>query len=296
MVNIIVKRLLTFFILLLYTYFGVVLLMVKLGTVNENQIFARDVYYWILLGSIEDNAFETPYSAIPVIGGSIFVTIVLMNMLIAYLSNLFSRLEEQQKVQELKEKAALILDMEVMVMFFRYSITGKIKLRNQYEFETYKRMLKSSVSTNAISMKDKQTTKNLKRYLKKEKYLYVFRILDMEKGLREENIYQKIKSLNHNVEELNSLVSKRSRSQEAKIEVVRKMVKSNSTSQEKTIDDLKKLMYENSKNVSENTESMLVGIDEQQRRIDLFLKKIEAIEYQIVENNKAINKLGSKLK
>lgn len=285
MITIIVRRLVVFFLLLFYTYLGVSFLMVKLGGNTNTSIFFRDVYYWIMLGSVEDNAFDVSYSAIAVVLGSMFVTIVLLNILVAYLSNLFSRLEEQQKVQELKERAALILDMEIFVMFFKYFITGKISLRNNFEFEKYKRMLKSSTANNSVSMKDKQTTKNLKKYMSKEKYYYVFKKIDLEKGLNEENIYQKVKHLAKSVEDLNLLVIKKSRSQEAKIEEVRNMVKSNSNNQEKTIDDLKKLMYENSKSVSDNTDNMLIKNNEQQKRIDKFLKKIEAVENQIIENN-----------
>ena len=294
MVTIIVRRLIVFFLLLFYTYLGVSFLMIKLGGAENRSIFFRDVYYWIMLGSVEDNAFEVSFSAIAVVLGSMFVTIVLLNILIAYLSNLFSRLEEQQKVQELRERAALILDMEVLVMFFKYFITGKITLRNQYEFEKYKRMLKSSSANNTISLKDKQTSKNLRKYMSKEKYYYVFKKINLEKGLNEENLYQKVKYLSKSVEDLNTLILKKSRSQESKIEEVRTIVKSNSNSQEKTIDDLKKLMYENSKSVSDNTESMLIKTEEQQKKIEKFLKKIEAIENQIVENNLLIQNINVK--
>jgi hypothetical protein len=296
MVTIIVRKLIVFFLLLLYTYLGVCFLMVKIGGSDSKTIFFRDVYYWIMLGSVEDNAFEISYSAIAIVLGSMLVTIILLNILIAYLSNLFSRLEEQQKVQELKEKAALILDMEVFVMFFKYFITGKITLRNNFEFEKYKKMLKNSTSNHAVSLKDKQTAKNLKKYMSKEKYFYVFKKIDLEKGLNEENLYQKVKNLARNVESLNLLVLKKSRAQESKIEEVRKMVKSNSNNQEKTIDDLKKLMYENSKSVSDNTENMLIKTDEQQKRIEKFLKKIEAIELQIVNNNLLVQEISNKIK
>lgn len=57
------------------------------------------------------------------------MTIVLMNILIAYLSNLFSRLEDAQKLNDLKEKAVLILDLEIIVMFFKYKIRGVLGLR-----------------------------------------------------------------------------------------------------------------------------------------------------------------------
>jgi hypothetical protein len=254
-----------------------------------------DVYYWILLASIEDNAFFKPYTAIPIVLGSMFVTIVLLNILIAYLSNLFSRLEEQQRVQELKQRAALILDVEVFVMFFKYGITGKTRLRNEFELETYKEMLRGKNLKNQISFESRQKTKAIQQYLAKEQYLFIFKQIDLANDLNEDNIYQKIKSLDRSIEDLISVISKKSRYQEDMMEKVFKLVKSNSSSQEKTVDDLKKLMKDNSKNLYENTESMLLKIQSQQTRIGLFLKKIEEVEKQTVKNNLIIQRLEGKL-
>lgn len=296
MVTIIVRRLTVFFILLAYTYICFSILVIKLtGTNNLVKTFG-DVYYWIVLASIEDNAFFKPYTAIPIVLGSMFVTLVLLNILIAYLSNLFSRLEEQQRVQELKQRAALILDVEVFLMFFKYGLTGKTRLRNEFELETYKEMLKDKRNQQQITMETHQKTKNLKRYLAKEQYLYIFKRIDLAKDLTEENLYQKIKFLDKGIEELMSLVSKRSRMQESQLDKLFKMVKSTSNSQEMTVDDLKKLMRNNSKNVYENTESMLLKIQAQQQHIEKFLKKIEGVEKQTVTNNLTIQRLQSKLK
>jgi hypothetical protein len=296
MVTIIVRRLTVFFILLGYTYLCFSILVIKLTGVNNLVKTFGDVYYWIVLASIEDNAFFKPYTAIPIVLGSMFVTIVLLNILIAYLSNLFSRLEEQQRVQELKQRAALILDVEVFVMFFKYGITGKTRLRNEFELETYKEMLKGKNQKGRFNFESRQKTKNLQQYLAKEQYLYIFRQIDLAGDLNEDNIYQKIKSLDRSIEDLTSLVSKRSRSQEYRMDEMFKMVKSNSSNQEKTVDDLKKLMRNNSKNVYENTESMLLKIQAQQTRIELFLKKIEEVELQTVKNNLIIQKLEGKIK
>jgi hypothetical protein len=254
------------------------------------------VYYWIVLASIEDNAFHRAYTAIPIVLGSMFVTIVLLNILIAYLSNLFSRLEEQQKVQELKERAALILDLEVLIMFFKYGITGKNRLRKEYEIETYKQMLKGTDFFKELNMESRQKNKTLLEYLQMEQYLYIFKQVDLEKDLTDENIYQKINSIDKSIENLSSLFSKRSRVQESRMEEVFKIVKTSSSSQEKTIDDLKKLMRQNSTNVYENTESMLSKIHLQQQKIEQFLQKIAEVEKQTVNNNLIIQKLRRKIK
>ena len=285
-----------FFLLLIYMYLCSSVLIIKFtGNVNIVKTMG-DVYYWIILGSIEDYAFDVPYAAIPIVLGSLFVTIILLNILIAYLSNLFSRLEEQQRVQEMKERAGLILDIEVFVMFFKYGITGKNKLRNEFEMEKYRRMLKGKDQITQFNMQTKRKTKMLKHYLSKEKYLYIFKKINLAKDLSEENLYQRIKTLEKSIWDLNSLVSKRSRSHEAQIEEVFKMVMSNNTSQEKTVDDLKKVMGSNSKNVYENTESMLIKIEAQQKKIEVYLKKIEAIEKQIAENNDMIQSVVNKVK
>ena len=285
---IILKRLMVFFLLLVYMYLCSSVLIVKLTGTADVVKTMGDVYYWIILASIEDYAFDVPYAAIPIVLGSIFVTIILINILIAYLSNLFSRLEEQQRVQENKERAALILDIEVFVSFFRYYITGKTKLRNEYEMEQYRQMLKGKDQANAIGMTSKQKAKNLQRYLSKEKYLYIFKKIDLAKDLSQENIYLKFRNLEKRLSDLNGLVLKRFRSHDTQLEEVFKMVRSNNSSQEKTIDDLKRVMSENSKNVHENTESMLIKTEAQQRRIEAFLKKVEEIETQLAENNDMI--------
>jgi hypothetical protein len=296
MIIIILKRLMIFFLLLIYMYLCSSVLLIKLiGNVDIIKTLG-DVYYWIILGSIEDYAFDVSYAAIPIVLGSLFVTIILLNILIAYLSNLFSRLEEQQRVQEMKERAGLILDIEVFVMFFKYGITGKNKLRNEFEMEKYRRMLKGKDQSSGVNMQTKRKTKILKHYLSKEKYLYIFKKINLAKDLSEENIYQRIKTLEKSIWDLNSLVSKRSRSHEAQIEEVFQMVRSNNTSQEKTVDDLKKVMGSNSKNVYENTESMLIKIEAQQKKIEVYLKKIEAVEKQIGENNNMIQAVVNKVK
>lgn len=128
MINTIIKELIVFFSILFYAYFMVVILMIKLDNSNNFWLRFQDVYYWVLLGGIEGDAFDIRFSFIAIIFGSLFITIVLLNILIAYLSNLFSRLEDQQKMNGLREKAFLILDFEMMVRLFKYLMTGTISL------------------------------------------------------------------------------------------------------------------------------------------------------------------------
>jgi hypothetical protein len=115
--------------------------MIKLDNTNNLTLRFQDVYYWVLLGGIEGDAFDIKFSTIPIIYGSLVITIVLLNILIAYLSNLFSRLEDQQKINALKEKAFLILDFELMVRLFKYILPKTVSLDIKREELQSKEML-----------------------------------------------------------------------------------------------------------------------------------------------------------
>lgn len=128
MINIIIRQLLSFFVILGYAYFTVSMLVIKMDNSNKIGLRFQDVFTWVLFGSVEDVAFDVQFSYIAIVFSALFITIVLLNILIAYLSNLFSRLEDQQKVSSLKEKAILILDFELIARFFRFSLFGTPKL------------------------------------------------------------------------------------------------------------------------------------------------------------------------
>lgn len=133
MVNTIVVKLIVFFVIIFYLYFGIVLVMIKLSDRKSISESFESAYFWLLFGGVggEDFTEDSPikFPAIPIIFGTLMITIVLLNILIAYLSNLFSKLEEQQHVDDLREKASMILDLEIIVYFFKYRLTGK---RNKY--------------------------------------------------------------------------------------------------------------------------------------------------------------------
>lgn len=132
-INIILKKLWVFFLILAFAFWTFSVMMIRLdGTESIGSHFTK-VFVWVLLAGAEDTSFELKYSHIALVIGSIFVTVVLLNILIAYLSNLFSRLEDAQKLHDLKEKAVLILDLEILVMFFKYKLTGVLSLRQKQE-------------------------------------------------------------------------------------------------------------------------------------------------------------------
>jgi hypothetical protein len=119
--------------ILFYAYFTVAMLMIKLDNSDKLSLRFQDVYYWVFLGSVEGEAFDVEFSYLAIVFGSLFITIVMLNILIAYLSNLFSRLEDQQKVNSLRQKALLILDFELFARLFKYRFTGITSLVQQYD-------------------------------------------------------------------------------------------------------------------------------------------------------------------
>ena len=120
-----------FFAVLLYFYATTGLIMIKLDPEKSRVKSIQSAYVWTMFGGVEQSDFEDfNYGTIAIIFGTLIVTVVLFNILIAFLSNLFSRLEDQQKANDLREKAQMMLDHEVIKLFFFYKLTGRtIKLK-----------------------------------------------------------------------------------------------------------------------------------------------------------------------
>ena len=134
MINTIIQKLAIFFLILIYFFVSSGLLMMKLDPSANSIASLGNAYVWTFFGGIEGSDFKNfDYAGIAIIFGTVMVTIILLNILIAFLSNLFSRLEDQQKSNDLKEKASMILDLEVIVHFFRYVITGKASKYKAFE-------------------------------------------------------------------------------------------------------------------------------------------------------------------
>lgn len=127
-INTIILKLIIFFFILFYLFFATGLVMIKLNN-NQSKITNLQIaYVWTFFGGVEGSDFkEFDYSAITILFGTILVTIVLLNVLIAYLSNLFSRLEDQQHANDLREKASMMMDLEIVAYFFKYVMTGQSK-------------------------------------------------------------------------------------------------------------------------------------------------------------------------
>ena len=201
-INIIFGELMVFVFLLFYFYFATALLLIKLDPESSVKMNMINAYYWTLFGGIDDQAFTNfRFAALAVIFGTLIVSVVLLNVLIAFLSNLFSRLEAQQMVNDLKERAGLIMDLEVMVMFFRYKIFGTLKKREKM-IETEFDFTKGPQNPHIELLKDTR----LKKYYSQENFLYVFKTMDFDQDkddeTLDEHILKMVKDLGAKVGEL----------------------------------------------------------------------------------------------
>jgi hypothetical protein len=279
--NIIFVRLLVFFIIIFYVYISTTFIVIRLND-NMGQLdIMTATYYQIVLGSIEGDAFEYKYAAIPIVFGSVILTVFLINVLIAYLSNLFSRLEEQQKFQEMKEKADLILDIEIIVRFFKYYITGHISIRRDYEIQFYKRMLRDANIKARINFTEKKKNKILQNILNDEQYLYIIKKIELNQGTDSENIYQKVRAVNKSILNLDSNVSRRFGDMNMLIGKIHQLVRNNSNNQEKTVDELKNLMANKNENVIRNTEALQEQVQDQESKLDNISQRMDGLDRKL---------------
>ena len=127
-INTIVVRILKFLFVLVYFYTATGLMFAYLNdSMVVSQYFVYS-YIWVLFGGLEksDLAIDS-LSSLAIVLGTIFITIILLNILIAYLSNLFSRLEEEQKKKELQGQSSIVLNSEVLIYFFRTMLKYQAK-------------------------------------------------------------------------------------------------------------------------------------------------------------------------
>lgn len=356
-INTIIKELVVFFSILFYAYLCVVIVMIKLDNSNNITLRFQDVYYWVLLGGIEGDAFEVEFSAIPIVFGTLFITIVLLNILIAYLSNLFSRLEDQQKVSALKERASLILDFELVVRMFKYVIPGTLRIERKFEELKIQEMITSkpvkfseviwffafllfsifavyslmysrvtcvtyikvfwhffvywcilvacitypiyqtqSIITLIAQHFNPKEWKKLQDYLESDKHLFVLKQTANEKEQEEEeNVYQKIKNLEKANEDLTSLILLKNRVVEKRIEQLTTIMRKSVNNQNKTIDELRELIGNNFKGLQENTDNLIVSVDENDKRYMEKLNEVEAIKNLIFLNSQEVKDVSIRL-
>lgn len=143
MINIIFLKLLAFFGIMFYVFMSLGFVMIKLNGNDTILKTFETAYVWLFLGGVEVGDFENfKFAIIIIFFGTVLMTIVLLNVLIAYLSNIFGRLEEQQNVNYLKEKASMILNLEIIGFLFKHKLSGQLS-----KFFKYEKLIKQRITT-----------------------------------------------------------------------------------------------------------------------------------------------------
>ena len=139
-INTIVAESLSFFGVMFYTYFVILFLLYRVDPGDSFINKMRDAYIFTFFGGVEQDHFEARFIFFPMVIGTMIVTIILLNVLIAFMSNVYNKMEETQVVRSLTEKGSMLLDLEVYISLF-VKIKDKIKTSklNEEETEAYYR-------------------------------------------------------------------------------------------------------------------------------------------------------------
>ena len=118
MINTIVGKSISFFGALFYAYFVVFFMLIRVDPSDSVVNKIRDAYIFALFGGVEQDHFDARFIFFPIVIGTMIVTIILLNVLIAFMSNVYNRMEKRQAITSLKEKASMLLDLEVYISLF----------------------------------------------------------------------------------------------------------------------------------------------------------------------------------
>ena len=132
-----------FFLIVVFFYTSTSIMYYSLDTSMENISVFRNMYIWTIFAGIDNATFDVGLSVIPVIFGTAIISVVLMNILIAYLSNEYSRLEERQIIAGLRVKAELNLDIELVISFFKRIFSSKFRKSIKFYDLQYIRMMET---------------------------------------------------------------------------------------------------------------------------------------------------------
>ena len=197
--------------------------MVRLLPEQSKLTSFRAAYLWTLFGAIEGEDFTSgQFVTIAILFGTIIVTIILLNILIAYLSNVFSRLEEQQLVNDLKEKASMILDMEIISWFFKFRITGKVAKLRKLQIDLDKHPI-NLLARDKLS--ERILTSGERSLLANRRKLYIFKTVDFDEDSEEvtidDNIYKKVKNLSKSFEDFRAIYLRGQRKTDTTLELIK---------------------------------------------------------------------------
>lgn len=126
MVFTICKELIPFMLMIFYFIFAV---FVQAQILNPKESFNDQffrVFLWVMIGGIDetDNRKFT-YAPGVIVFGNVFIMVILVNFLTAQLSNKYTELEEKWKLNWIQDKAALVLDAQVIMFCFDFRKCGK---------------------------------------------------------------------------------------------------------------------------------------------------------------------------
>jgi hypothetical protein len=170
---------------LFYGIFGTAALIMFLNPKCSFKKGLTSAYVLSLFGGIGTDDFETySYAAITIIFGTLIVTIVLLNIFIAYLVTVFRRLEEKNKSDDLNRKAKMVLNMEIIKHFFG-KLNVWIKVENLENNERIEQIIKQNKE--------------------KEKHLYIVEKIeykDKDKEILIEKIYKELKEQSKKIKKI----------------------------------------------------------------------------------------------
>ena len=126
-IHTIIKRMVSYVLILFYFYACFVLIFARLGVQDgpeQPPQSARNYlmmsYIWLVYGGMDTTGIaQNSPVALVLIYGNFLITIILMNILIAYLANLYSELEQEIATKRVQEMATVVLDFEVIVYAYR---------------------------------------------------------------------------------------------------------------------------------------------------------------------------------
>jgi hypothetical protein len=135
-VSMIIIKMIPFLIMVFVFYVSVVFMVIYIRNEDNNEDGENDklsisdcfirVYYWVIFGGLGEGDFKLDLSMVPLIIGPIFIGVILMNIMIGFLSNEYSRLEEIQKIKNLIYKAEMNLDIEILFYLVRSLLKIKV--------------------------------------------------------------------------------------------------------------------------------------------------------------------------
>lgn len=131
------------FMVIVFLFYSIsVLVFVTLNDSVDLESLLTLMYIWLVHGGVDSDAFVFRMNYIPVMFGSILVTIVLMNIMIAYLSNEYSRLELKQHLDDLRNKVKINMKVELMIRSFKVLFVRRFREKECYRHSRYTHMIK----------------------------------------------------------------------------------------------------------------------------------------------------------